>query len=263
MDPIEKAIEDVCRSYGLTKQANMAMLRRFHEFSRLAEHSHPEIQAIGQKLVAQNARQIPKPFTPVIAPAVQKLAVSEDWIRARTQAALNKGVSADRLTQFMNRQHGAMDHILATARTAGHGTATTNRALTQVNKRMAATEAGIKFLASPAPFAAPQAPGFRGMLPKTNMGRAALGVGAAGALAAGYGAYKAWNRPQPQQQPPVQKLSAALGQVSPGMFSPSVLNKSQNSIAKATGQSKLKPGIKGPLEMGAGGGLGGGLSVGK
>ena len=130
MDPIEKAIEDVCRSYGLTKQANMAMLRRFHEFSRLAEHSHPEIQAIGQKLVAQNARQIPKPFAPVIAPVVQK-------------------------------------------------------------------------------------------------------------------------------------LSAALGQVSPGMFSPSVLNKSQNSIAKATGQSKLKPGIKGPLETGAGGGLGGGLSVGK
>jgi len=263
MDPATKAIEDVCAHYGLTKQANMAMLRRFHEFSRLAEHSHPEIQAIGQKLVAQNARQIPKPFTPVIAPVVQKLAVSEDWIKARIQAAHNKGVSADRLTQFLGRQEDAMDHILDAARTARPGTAAYDRAVTQIDKRRVAADTASKFLVGPAPSAAPQAPGFRGMLPKTNMGRAALGVGAAGALAAGYGAYKALNRPQPQQQPPVQKLSAALGQVSPGMFSPSVLNKSQNSIAKATGQSKLKPGIKGPLETGAGGGLGGGLGVGK
>lgn len=75
---IEKtAFFHVAAAFGLSKAASMAMIRRFNEFNRLAGHSHPEIAAIGQKLVAQNARQIPKAFTPSAAPGapvVQALA---------------------------------------------------------------------------------------------------------------------------------------------------------------------------------------------
>lgn len=78
MDLKTEAALQVIARYGLNKEANLAMLRRFHEFNRLAEHANPQIAEIGQKLVAQNARQIPKPFKPMIpvqSPTViQKLA---------------------------------------------------------------------------------------------------------------------------------------------------------------------------------------------
>jgi hypothetical protein len=57
---------DICARYGLGKEASLAMLKRFHEFNRLAEHANPQVQAIGKKLVEQNARQIPKPFKPMV-----------------------------------------------------------------------------------------------------------------------------------------------------------------------------------------------------
>lgn len=103
MDPIEKAIHETCKQYGLNKEANMAMLRRFHEFNRLAQSAHPEIQAIGQKLVAQNARQVPKPFTPVLTNAgqnlVQKLSAAFEGLLAAgpklmTPGQLSKSTSA-------------------------------------------------------------------------------------------------------------------------------------------------------------------------
>lgn len=93
----EQALADVCAYYGLTKAASMAMIRRFNEFNRLAASAHPEIQAIGQKLVAQNARVVPKAFTPAaVAPIVQKLsaALGAPQPGLFTAGALNKSQNA-------------------------------------------------------------------------------------------------------------------------------------------------------------------------
>lgn len=92
----EQAVADVCARYGLTKAASMAMIRRFNEFNRLAASANPEIKAIGQKLVAQNARVVPKAFTPANIPIAQKLsaALGSQTPGLFTPAALNKTQNA-------------------------------------------------------------------------------------------------------------------------------------------------------------------------
>ncbi len=60
----QRALADVLRAYGLDKHANMQMIRRLMHFENLAQHANPQLQQVGQNLLGNVQRIVPKAVAP-------------------------------------------------------------------------------------------------------------------------------------------------------------------------------------------------------
>lgn len=151
----------------------------------------------------------------------EKQAISQAFVQRAMNNALAQGVDAKRMAGFAERRADAGERHLDKARAINTATATPEQLkqrefhLTQMDKNLDASSHGMNAMANEVSHLSGGKPLFPGvgatrdpslmqrmgnMLPKSNMGRAALG---AGVLAAGYGAYRALKpaQQQPQQQP--------------------------------------------------------------
>jgi hypothetical protein len=60
----QQALADVLKAYGLDKHANMQMIRRIMHFEDLAQHANPQLQQVGQSLLGNVQRAVPKAVAP-------------------------------------------------------------------------------------------------------------------------------------------------------------------------------------------------------